>query len=88
MFTAESGGYSVWDDLEDNPQFHERNPDQGLSEPIERQGFTAPYDVLVPRPELGPNVHTLFRQGDFVPLSMMPKKPDGTIYLFKTFPRP
>ena len=61
MFSRESGGFSVWDELEDKPQFHERNPENTQSEPLEA-GRVAPYDVLVPRPEFGPNVYTLLKE--------------------------
>jgi hypothetical protein len=89
MFTAESSGLSVWDVLEDNPRFHERNPDPGISQPIGAElGFRVPYDVLLPRPELGPNTYTLTRQGTFIALSAMPKKPNGQMYKFDEMPRP
>jgi hypothetical protein len=76
MFISESSGYSIWDELEDNPKFHERNPENTKSEPLEG-GFIAPDDVLVPRPELGPNVYTLFMKGGFIPLSLL-KRSDGS----------
>jgi hypothetical protein len=89
MLSREAYDYSVWDDLEDNPRFHERNPDPGTSEPQGVElGFRAPYDVLLPRPELGSNVYTLTQQGTFIALSAMPKKPNGQMYTFAEMPRP
>jgi hypothetical protein len=69
MLSREAYGYSVWDELDDNPRFHERNPDPGISQFQGPEiGMRAPYDVLLPRPELGSNVYTLTQQGTFIAL--------------------
>jgi hypothetical protein len=86
MFTSEAGGYSVWDELDDNPRFHERNPKDTPTEPLE-VGSIAPFDLLLPRPDLGPSASTLYLQGAWIPLRLIPKGANGLRIPVSNLPR-
>jgi hypothetical protein len=78
----------MWDEYETDLLFLERGPDDSTtSEPLE-VGYIAPWDVLVPRPEYGPNVYTIFKQGARIPLALF-KKANGQVpQYWSDLPRP
>jgi hypothetical protein len=60
-----------WELLSEQPRLFERGPDPGVSGGPAERGIVAPYDILVPRNDLGPGSYWQFSAGSFVPNELL-----------------